>query len=121
MERFYKLKNLYHSGEDQRKKRSQMMYDFIVYCSNKDLVNEIMGFIYKDTRAIVKRIITEAFPESLSDPETADYYSSIITAYFDGIAFQSFFDREDSRLPETNELFWNMIHTRLQRLNGKTR
>jgi len=114
MDRFNNLKELCNSGIEQRRKRFRLMFDFIVYSTNKEHVSEVIGAIYGDTRAIVKQILSEAFPDLLSDPEKVDLYCNIITGYLDGIHFQNIFDPENASLEKSNELFWSMVESDLQ-------
>ena len=114
MDRFLTLKDLCDTGADLRKRRYQLIFYFIVYCSDKKLVSEVIDSIYDEIRTTITKILTDAFPEAMTNPDKVALYSNLVAAYIDGIHFQNFINPEKVRLEDTNKLFWELIQNDLQ-------
>jgi AcrR family transcriptional regulator len=95
-------------------KRFKMMFDFITYCSDKQVMQEVINSIYEEMRSIIEHIISDAFPELAQDPGKLHTVINMIIAFLDGIHFQHFINPTTARMSESNELFWNIITEKLR-------
>ncbi len=108
-ERFLKLISLCDSSSEEREKRFHMMFDFMVYCTDKELVHNVINSIYEEARSVIRTIIKDEFEEYCSNNDHIQLFTNIIVAYLDGIHFQNLISRDKARLAEANSLFWEMI------------
>ncbi len=116
MDKFFDMASCYNP---LREKRFLMMFDFVLHCPDKNLMQEIIGNLFEMYREYVREIFRRTYPKIFNDKDRSVIYTNMLIAFVDGIHMQFLTNPEKTRLEETFNLFWNNYNKLLMEESAK--